>query len=112
MLIKIVNMGFFTVIRGTLFLKTIQSSLINFFTFFVLFFITAVGLIFTGLLMCFHFYLYLRSSTTSEIFKLIGKPFWVENSKNERFNRFKIPKKKSLIKEKLLIRCYILKVKK
>ena len=68
--------------------------------FFILSFssIVIIGVVFTGLLILFHFYLYIKGLTTSEIFKYTDKPLWSNNSKNETLIRFRFMNNKSLIK--------------
>jgi palmitoyltransferase ZDHHC9/14/18 len=73
---------------------------------------TIIGIIFTGLLICFHFYLHFRGLTTSEIFKFSEKPFWAKNPKNEMFIRFRLINKSSLIKGKLIKNYCLIKIKK
>lgn len=69
----------------------------NLFFIFLFSIITIIGIIFTGLLMFFHFYLHIKGLTTSEIFKFKEKPFWIKKSKNQIFFRLKILNNQSLI---------------
>ena len=82
---------------------------INFFIFIFVFFVTTIGVIFTGLLMFFHLYLCTKGFTTSEIFKFKEKPFWTKNSKNQIFIRFKFINNKSLIEKNLIKISYTIK---
>jgi palmitoyltransferase ZDHHC9/14/18 len=93
-------------------LSVTRNYYINFLFYLFISFITVIGIIFTGLLLCFHFYLHFRGLTTSEVFKFTEKPFWARNPKNEMFIRFRLTNKTSLISGTLLKKYYKLKIKK
>nr|UXY87217.1 putative protein S-acyltransferase 1 [Cryptomonas sp.] len=63
----------------------------------VLAIVTLIGTIFTGLLICFHIYLCLQGTTTSEIFKSTDRQIWTKNTKKEILTRLHGKTKISLL---------------
>jgi len=70
-----------------------------FFIFFI--FLTTIGILFTGALLFFHFYLGLSGKTTSEIFKFQSRRMDFREPRQEIFSRMCRGKPPSLIKKNL-----------